>query len=155
MNANQQSTLIMHGAIVFFLGLAAGFPLAFELLGRLELWPVPGSVAFEMPGDVRGWRMAHMEGILNGMLLILIAAVGDKLALSQKAAGRLVLAMIITAYGNIAASWIGPLSDTRGLSFTGINWNSVVYLLFVAGILAVVYAMWLVYSGARRAQGAQ
>lgn len=148
-NAKQQSTLIRHGALVFLLGMAAGFPLAFELLGRLELWPVPGSVAFDMPGDVRGWRMAHMEGILNGMLLILIAAVGGKLVLSDKHAGRLVIAMLVTAYGNIAASWIGPLSETRGLSFAGMSWSSVVYLLFVAAIFAVVYGMWLVYVGAR------
>ena len=67
MNERDQRTLIRHGALVFLLGLAAGFPFAIEILGRFDLWPV--SIEMDMPGDYRGWRMAHLEGVLNGMLL--------------------------------------------------------------------------------------
>ena len=77
MNERQQSILVAHGGLVFLLGMAAGFPFAFEILGRLELWPIPGSVQMDMPGDVRGWRMAHLEGVLNGLLMIGVASGGE------------------------------------------------------------------------------
>ena len=61
----------------------------------------------------------------------------------------------MTGWGNIVASWIGPLTGTRGLSFTGLSWNSLVFLLFMAAVVAVLIAMVLVvrgaFAGARRA----
>jgi hypothetical protein len=152
MNERDQRTLVRHGAIVFLLGMAAGFPFAFEILGRFELWPLP-SIDFDMPGDYRGWRMAHLEGALNGMLLISVAAVGPHLKLGPLAAAWVTKGLLVCAWGNITASWIGPLSQTRGLSFDGFSWNSLVYGLFVAAIVGVVGAMWNVWSGAREGTG--
>ena len=151
MNERDQRTLVAHGALVFLLGMAAGFPLAFEILGRVEMWPIPASVSVEMPGDYRGWRMAHLEGVLNGLLLISVAAVGSHLRLGARGAAWVTKGLLVCAWGNITASWIGPLSETRGLAFTGLSWNSLVYLLFVAAIVGVVGAMIAVFSGARRA----
>ncbi len=147
MTGRQQQLLIANGAIVFLLGMASGFPLAFELLGRFELWPLPLVIEFDMPGDTRGWVMAHLEGILNGVLLIAIAAVADRLALSARAGTIIFWGLLVTAYGNMAASIISPLFDARGLSFGGVM-NSIVYLLFVAAIIAIVWVMVLVVIGA-------
>jgi hypothetical protein len=46
-----QSLLIAHGALIFLIGLIAGFPFAFQILGRIELWPIPGSLDIQIPGD--------------------------------------------------------------------------------------------------------
>ncbi len=154
MTERDQRTLVVHGALVFLLGLAAGFPFAFEILGRLELWPIPGSVAVDVPGDLRGWRMAHLEGILNGMLLFVGAAIAPLLRLGPRGAAWVTRGLLVCAWGNIVASWIGPLSETRGLSFTGISWNSLVYLLFVAAIVGVVGAMVAIFRGARAGEAA-
>ncbi|MGI9590795.1 MAG: hypothetical protein ACR2P8_05465, partial [Myxococcota bacterium] len=124
------------------------FPFAFEILGRVELWPIPGSTEVDMPGDVRGWRMAHLEGVLNGLLMIGVASVGPALRLSERAAGWLFWGLLATGWGNIVASWIGPLTSTRGLSFTGFSWNTVVFLLFMVAVVAVLVAMVLVARGA-------
>jgi hypothetical protein len=140
--------MVAHGALVFLLGMAAGFPFAFEILGRVELWPLPGSAEIDMPGDIRGWRMAHLEGVLNGLLLISVAAGGSRLRLSERAGRSVALGLIVCAWGNIVASWIGPLSGERGLSFTGLSWNSLVFGLFMIAIVAVLVAMWLVFRGA-------
>lgn len=148
MTDRQQSLLVAHGGIVFLLGMAAGFPLAFEILGRVELWPLPGSLDLQMPGDTRGWRMAHMEGVLNGLLLVAVGACGAKLRLSLRAASWATAGLLVTAWGNIVASWIAPLTGTRGLSFSGASWNSVVFLLFMLAIVGVVVAMLLVVRGA-------
>jgi len=150
MTQRQEAILVSHGALVFLLGMAAGFPFAFEILQRIDVWPIPGSIAVDMPGDVRGWRMAHLEGALNGTLLIAIGAFGRRLTLSAGQARWLVTSLLVTAWGNILASWIAPLTETRGLAFSGLNWNGVVYLLFIAAVVGVIAAMVLVFIGARR-----
>jgi len=142
------SVLIANGALVFLAGMAAGFPFAFLLLGKIALWPIPGAIDVMMPGDVRGWRMAHLEGVLNGLTLIGVAAVGSRLRLSDRAERVLVWSLIVMAWGNEVASWIGPLFGGRGLAFGGGVANSLMYLLFVAAIVGVVVAMWLVAAGA-------
>lgn len=58
--------------------------------------------------------------------------------------------LIITAWGNASASLIGPLSGGRGLEFGGGVANSIMYLLFVAAVIAVIVAMVLVCRGALR-----
>ncbi|HVN85568.1 MAG TPA: hypothetical protein VMW17_12070 [Candidatus Binatia bacterium] len=150
MNERLQSQMIAHGALVFLAGLLAGFPFAFLLLGKIVLWPIPGAIAVAMPGDVRGWRMAHLEGILNGLTLIGVAAVGARLRLSERAQQTVAWALIVTAWGNMIASIVGPLFGGRGLAFGEGIANNLMYLLFVAAIVAVVVAMCLVFAGARR-----
>mgnify|MGYP003694112701 CR=1 FL=1 len=58
MEPRLRARLVFHGAVVVMLGLLAGFPHAFVLTGQLV-------------GEERAWRMAHLEGLLNGMLMML------------------------------------------------------------------------------------
>ena len=148
MSDRQRATLVTHGTIVFLLGLAAGFPFAFEILQRIELWPVPGTLPFDPPGDLRGWRMAHLEGVLNGLVLFAVAGIAPVLRLTAGSARTVVVALLVTAWGNTVASIIGPLSETRGLAFGGF-WNSIVYLLFVAAIVGIVTALVVILRAAR------
>jgi hypothetical protein len=140
--------MVAHGALVFLAGMAAGFPFAFEILGRIELWPVPGSLAVDVPGDYRGWRMAHLEGVLNGLLLIAVGSFGDRLRLSPRAGAWVVWGLVATGWGNVVASILAPLTGTRGLAFSGASWNTVVFLLFMVAVVAVIVAMALVFRGA-------
>jgi hypothetical protein len=146
-----QARLIAHGALVFLVGLLAGFPFAFFELGKIALWPLPGSIEVSLPGDVRGWRMAHLEGILNGLTLIAVAGVLPRLRFTLQQQRVLGWLLIITAWGNAIASVIGPVFGGRGLEFGGGAANGLMYLLFVAAVAAVIVAMWLVFQGARRA----
>src|SRR5262249_46368507 len=70
MNDRLRSLMVGHGALVFLVGMVAGFPFAFAILGRIVLWPFPGAIDWTGSTDVRAWRMAHLEGILNGLTLI-------------------------------------------------------------------------------------
>jgi hypothetical protein len=137
--------MVAHGALVFLVGMLAGFGFTFVLVPELSMQPAP------IPGDVRGWRMAHLEGILNGLTLIAVAGVADRLRLGAR--GQLVLwwGLILTAWGNMIASLIGPLFGGRGLTFGGGVANSIMYLLFVAAVVTVLVAMSLVAVGAFRA----
>jgi hypothetical protein len=142
-----ESLLIAHGATSFLAGMISGLPFAFFLLGRITLWPFPGSIEVQMPGDVRAWRMAHLEGILNGLMLIAVAAVGSRLDLTPRAQRVLTWSLIVTAWGNVVASNIGPLFGGRGLAFGDGVANSSMYLLFLVAVVAVMVAFVLVLRG--------
>ncbi len=140
MTDRMRALLVANGAIVFLIGLAAGIPFAIEIVQKFELWPLPVSVELDPPGDVRGWRMAHLEGIMNGLVLFAVAGVVPVLRYSPRSAAVAYWGLLITAWGNTIASIIGPMTDTRGLTFGGF-WNSIVYLLFVVAIVGIVAAI--------------
>lgn len=150
MNERQRAIVIAHGALVFLAGLLAGFPFAFFEIGKIALWPLIGDIPIEIPGNTRAWRMAHLEGILNGLLLFAVASISPYLRLGGREPGLLVGSLVVTAWGNMMASILGPLSGGRGLEFGGGVANSLMYFLFVAAIVAVLTAMILVLRGALR-----
>ena len=145
-----RAMMVAHGAALFLLGLASGIPFAFEILQRIELWPLPFSIPADIPGDVRGWKMAHLEGILNGMTLFAIAGISQLLRFTPRSASVAYWGAVLAAWANTVASIIGPLTETRGLAFGGF-WNSIVYLLFVAAIIGIVAAMIAILQAAWRA----
>ena len=55
--------LIANGALVLLAGFAVGFPYGMAVAQSLD-----PSMPQAIPGTIRAWRMAHMEGVLNGML---------------------------------------------------------------------------------------
>jgi hypothetical protein len=127
---------VANGAPVFIVGLVAGFPFALATLAQ----PVPG--------DVRGWRMAHLEGVLNGLTCFGVAAVGPVLRLSPRAHAVLAWTVVVTAWGNEIASVMGPLLGGRGLELGHGLVNDVMYVLFVVAVVTIFVAMGLVVRGA-------
>jgi hypothetical protein len=141
-----QRLLVAHGALVFLAGLVAGFPFA---MLEIHAATVGASDAPPpVPGDVRGWRMAHLEGVLNGLTCFAGAAVAPYLRLSPRAYTILAWSLIVTAWGNMIASLIGPLFGGRGLVFGGSAANSVMYLLFLVAVVTIALAMGLIVRGA-------
>lgn len=142
MDARHRQSLALHGAITVFLGLVAGFPLALVILGDLG-------------GEPRAWHLAHMEGVINGLMLWAIAGLGAIIRVGPRAQRTLVGALILTAYGNLVASVLGAIAGVRGLAPGGGLANTVVYALFMAAIVAVLAAVLLVARGAAAARAAQ
>lgn len=129
-----RARLIYNGALVILLGLLAGFPYAFVVTGQ-------------MAGEERAWRMAHLEGVLNGMLALLAAGVWDALVLSARQRQWLALSLILAGYGNVIASIIGASFGVRGLGPALPFANLVVYALFVLAIVAVLIGVGLLARG--------
>lgn len=139
-----QRLLVGHGALVLLVAFVIGFGFLFFLVGDIRLWPIPGSIDYQMPGTYDAWRMAHMEGIINGFGLWLLAAVLPLLNLSAKASRLIATGMIITAWTIVIASCFDPLfPDARGLALTSESnlLNDVAFLLFVIGIGIVIAIM--------------
>lgn len=137
-----QRRLIKHGGLVLLFGFAAGFGFLFFLLGSVELWPIPGRLAVQLPGTVKAWRMTHMEGVLGGLLLWLMAAVLPAMDLAAARAAQVARALILTAWAFPVASLFDALfQNSRGLRFGGPVTNLIPFFLFYAGILALIWAV--------------
>lgn len=138
MEPRLRARLVFHGAVVVLLGLLAGFPHAFVLTGQLA-------------GEERAWRMAHLEGLLNGMLAMIAAAVSGSLVLSTRQQTWLVWSLVAAAYGNVVASVLGASFGVRGLALAGPPANVVMNLLFWVAIGGVFAGVGLLIVGAANA----
>lgn len=137
-----QRLLIVNGGLVLLFGCVIGFGYLFFLLGRIELWPIPWTIEAQLPGSVKAWRMSHLEGIMNGALLWLTAAVLPAFELTAKSARRVALLLIVTAWTFPVASLFDAFfQDSRGLHFGAPLTNIVPFFLFYAGVLAVMWAI--------------
>ncbi len=138
MDARVRARLVFHGAVVVMLGLLAGFPHAFVLTGQLA-------------GEERAWRMAHLEGLLNGMVMMLAAAVSGSLVLAPRRQSWLLWSLVAAGYGNVIASVLGASFGVRGLTLAGPPANVVMNLLFWVAIGGILVGVGLVIVGARAA----
>jgi predicted Abi (CAAX) family protease len=95
--------------------------------------------------------MAHLEGLLNGMLMMLAAAVADSLVLSPSRQSWLVWSLVAAGYGNVIASVLGASFGVRGLALAGPPANVVMNLLFWIAIGGILAGVGLLIAGARAA----
>ncbi|MCC6849668.1 MAG: hypothetical protein IT294_14285 [Deltaproteobacteria bacterium] len=142
MDSRIRARLVFHGAVVVLLGLFAGFPHAFVLTGQIA-------------GEERAWRMAHLEGLLNGMLTMLAGAAGGSIVLSARQQRWLFWSFAAAAYGNVVASVVGASFGVRGLALEAPPANALVNLLFWVAIAGVFAGVGLVIAGAAAAVRAE
>jgi hypothetical protein len=148
-----QRMLFRHGGLVMLLGFAAGFGFLFFLIGSIELWPIPGKIAHQLPGSEKAWRMTHLEGVINGLLLWLLAAVLPAMDLTIRQARRIAQALIVTAWTFPIASLFDALfPGSRGLKFGGPVTNLIPFFLFYIGIIALVWAVVSIVAAHWRSQ---
>ena len=129
--------MLFHGIVVIVLGLLAGIPFASVISGDLV-------------GSVRAWRMAHLEGVLNGLVVMAVAAGGGVMSLSAGQQRWLAAGLIVAAYGNVVASIVGASFGVRGLTPTLPLSNLFVFLLFTLAIVGVFLGLGLAAWGVRR-----
>ncbi len=136
MGSTVRKRLIFHGAIVVLLGLIAGIPYAYVETGAIA-------------GSARAWGSAHLQGLLNGMLVWAVAAVLRRLSLSDRQISMLEWSLLAMAYGNTVASTAAAAFGVRGLEFKGPAANVAVHLLFLVALVGAFAAVGLVAYGAR------
>lgn len=132
-----QRRLIFHGALVVLLGMLAGIPLSLVLIGY-------------MPGNPEDWKLAHMEGLLNGLLLIALAGCGKALVLSERQFKLLSLSLTLMAHGNILYGWVRGIYGVKGLDFAPPLANQAAAFLGGVPIIFAFIAITLVIWGAYR-----
>ena len=138
MDPKLRARMVLHGVIVIGLGLVAGIPYASAIAGG-------------QAESVRAWRMAHLEGVLNGLVASVLAAAGSLLVLSRRQQRVLAVCVVGMAYGNVGGSILAAATGNRGLAPGGSFVNTAVYLLFVAAVGGIVVALALAGIGASHA----
>lgn len=136
MKRELQALLVVNGALVLLAGFAAGFPYGSAVVASIA----PDAPA-ETAEALRAWHMAHLEGVLNGLLMIASAAAAGFLSLSQSAQRVVFWGLVTAGWTNVVASTISALTGGRGTGITGLDWNTLDFLLFMAGILGAIAAM--------------
>jgi hypothetical protein len=123
---------------VLLFGFVVGFAFLFFLIGEIKLWPFPGAIAYQFPGSYDSWRMAHMEGITNGLLLWILAAILPIIHTRVVKIYRLTVGMVIVAWTIVIASVLDPIfPNARGLVFNADSSiaNGIAFFLFYVGIV--------------------
>ncbi len=129
--------LVFHGALVVLIGMLSGIPLSLVLLDYMQ-------------GTAGDWKLAHMQGLMNGLLLLVIASVSHLLILSDRQYKYLFWMSILTAYGNAFYGWLRGFSGERGLDFTPPLANQVAAILAGFPVLFSFIALSMVAYGAYR-----
>lgn len=154
MDERQRQILIVNGAALLLGSIAVGWLFFFFLLKAVVLWPIPGSLPVDIPGDERGWRMAHMEGLTQGLLLIGLGAVGGRLRLSPRQSKVLLWSSLVTGWLFFLPSAFGPMAGVRGLAFGGgpfggdVTLNNLMYVFGWPPMIGVHLMLPLFFWGA-------
>ena len=149
-----QRLLVGHGALLIFFGGIIGWGFLFFLIGEIKLWPIPGKIEYQLPGTYDAWRMAHMEAIVNGMLLWLAAAILPLIPLAARGLKWLTYALLATTWSIVLASCLDPLfENSRGLAFGESLTNNLAFFLFYIGVPgAMIVSAVIAYKTLRPSQ---
>lgn len=133
MTERMRALLFFNGVGLLTLAIVIGWIWFFTLLGRIVLWPLPIEIPISLPDDGRAWRMAHMEGITQGLMLMAFGAGGRFLCLSARQFTWFFWSAIVTAWLFTVPTIFNALYGTRGLSFGGAPFkgglaNDIIYL---------------------------
>jgi hypothetical protein len=132
----RQMQLLLHGAIVLFVGLLCGIPFA---VAAGNAW-----------GEevVRAWRVAHTGGATVGLMLITIGAVLPRLMLADRAGAILVWSLVASAYSFTLGVLVAALAGVRGLKAAGPALNWAVFTANMVGTSGALLGVGLTIVGA-------
>jgi hypothetical protein len=144
-NDNQAARQIaFHAVIVLFLGMVSGL-----------FWGMLMADAASSVSQQSAWRLAHIEGFANGVLMFLVALSYPLINPRGRAEKIIRIGIIITGYSNILASMYGGFFDARGLlpSADSTVHDLVVYYGFLPGVVAILLVLPTVAISLRRSDG--
>ncbi len=138
MTQRAAALLVFNGLLVLFAGLVAGAPFGAALVNG---W-----------GDdaVRAWKLAHLEGLQNGILLLALAGASSWMALGRRGEKAVLWGAVLAAWGNLIGAVLGALTGQRGLAPQGPLSNWLVFIAFMFGMWGVLIAVPVAARGAWR-----
>lgn len=148
-----QKRMVGHGAAVLLVGMIAGTGLLISLLGGLEL--IPGTITqFSIPGNSGAWVRAHIGGMMNGFLIMLVAILLVPLGFAEGVARRMYWMIVGTGWANTLFYWAALFAPNRALSIASNQWgpsNLASVIGLVPALVFVVVAIIAVFTLMRQA----
>ena len=113
-----QAILVGNGALALCFGLIAGYGFLFHLIGEISLWPIPGAIAAQLPGDPARWRGAHVGAITNGLMAIAVGLALPLAPMPDRTRRLVAWAIVVAVWGNIVFYVANALgAANHGLTF--------------------------------------
>lgn len=152
MTDRMRALLFLNGFGLFALCMVIGWGWFFALLERIVLWPLPIDIPAAIPNDPRAWRMAHMEAITQGLMLMGLAAAGPFIRLSVMQFKWLFWSALTSAWLFTIGAALNAIFGTRGLAFGGGPFkpglaNDLIYLSGYPAIVGIHVMIVLVLIG--------
>lgn len=135
MQGSLQRLLCLHGAVMIFAAFCSGFVMGGIGMGQLE-------ASFE------DWKLAHMEGLINGMMLFALAGCLHWLALSEARARVLAICLVAMGYCNTLFGLMRGFTGELGYQFEGSLANDITAAAGMLGVPLGIIAFSLVFVGA-------
>jgi hypothetical protein len=130
-------TLVRHGALVLLIAFGAGIGLSMVAMGEME-------------GSVNDWRIAHMEGLVNGMFLFLVVGLRSTLDLSLGQHRVMTWCFVLMAYCNTVFGWLKGIYGVGGMSFDAPLANQLATAAGSLGVPVAIVGVVLLLMGALR-----
>lgn len=137
MRRSIEGRLCLHGAIVMFAAFVAGMLMGTVATGQIE-------------GSLENWKLAHMEALINSIVLFAIAGCIGKLALSEGKANVVAFCLVVMAYCNTVFGFMRGATGALGYEFDGSMANNVAAFAGMLGVPLAVIAFALILQGAAR-----
>ena len=141
---NQQTQarqLAFHAVVILGLGMVAGY-----------LWGNAISDPAVSVSQANAWRLAHIEGFANGVLMLVVALSYPLVQPNPNAEKLIRLGMIVVGYSNILASLYGGFFDARGTmpnADSSIH-DMIVFFGFMPGVVAIFIVLGAMASSLRK-----
>ena len=111
-----QRKMVGHAALILFVAMCAGIALLVSTVGGIEL--IPGKLtALEIPGNTGAWARTHVGGILNALLVFVVAIILPGLGFASRSASLVGMTLIGTGWANTLFYWAAIFAPNRALTF--------------------------------------
>jgi len=129
--------LIRHGAIVALLGSLAGLGYMFVITG-------------EFPGSFKAWHLAHLQGVMTGIMIIAVSSLVIPLSLDGRKLRILAYSFVIFGYCYSIGPVFGAVVGVQGLEPALPVGNLIFYVSNTIASLSVLVGLGLIIHGARK-----
>ncbi len=127
MKSDTQQKLLLAGAILFLLGLLSGFVVPFVKNPRMGL-------------------SSHLEGVMNGMFLLLVGLLWGRLVLSCVVKKITIWLVLYATYGNFFFVQTGAIFGTNSITpiasagHQGLPWQETIVSVGLTSVAAAIVA---------------
>ena len=133
----------LHAILIMVFGMVVGgAPLTLFVIHQAYL----PHTAVAVPGDIRGWKMAHLEGLLNGLFLLGLGVASRVRPLAPARERWLVRGLLVSGWGNSVASGLAPILGVRGMAMNSDPSNDLVALMFTIALVGTLVAVGLIIA---------
>lgn len=137
MRKSVEARLCLHGALVMFAAFFSGLMIGLVAVGQVH-------------GEVDNWKLAHMEALVNSILLLAVAGFIGKLDISEGRARVVSACLVIMAWCNTVFGLMRGFTGAMGYQFDDSLVNNITTAAGMLGVPLAVIAFSLILLAAMK-----